>query len=339
MARRMMIGFSLLLAAVFLTAGCGVKTMPVESTRLAPRNVGDLAAVVKAEGVELSFSVPRSDNPRQRVEEVRIYYAYLPLTGDPDCPPCAPKLRKYKEFDLAGTAAQLMKGGRFIYLDKNAPLEKEAVYRVLLIDASGRRSNLSNQIRVPRVMPPEAPAGLEIEASDSMIKISWLGESAAPGEKDGHAGYVVFRKGPDGDRQLNVRPLREPYLVDRTVQNGVDYSYRVAAVRRVNKSLIQGLTGKEIKATAKDTKAPAPPGDLMAMGLAEGIVLRFSPSKDRDTKGYLVYRAEKKDGEFVQITEEVVIENLYRDNGAKPKKVLFLPRGGGGRGRQHKRDE
>ena len=323
MARRMMIGFSLLLAVLFASAGCGVKTLPVESAKLAPRNVGDLAAVVKAQGVELSFSVPRSDNPRQRVEEVRLYYAYLPLTGDPACPPCAPRLRKYRSFDLTGTASQLMKGGRFIYLDTHAPLDKEAVYRVVLIDASDRKSGLSNQVRVPRVMPPDAPQGLQVESSDSMVKISWIGESAPKGELDGHAGYIVYRKGPDGDRQLNVRPLREPFLVDRTVQNGQDYTYRVAAVRRVNKALIQSKASPEIKATAKDSKAPAPPTDLLAMGLPDGIMLRFTPSKDRDTKGYLIFRADKKDGEFVKITDKEVIENLYRDTGAKPKKVYY----------------
>ena len=323
MARRMTIGFCLLLAALFIMAGCGVKTRPVESTKLAPRTISDLAAVVKANGVELSFSVPRSDNPRRRVEEIRIYYAYLPLTGDPACPPCAPRLRKYRSFDLTGSAAQLMKGGRFIYLDKHAPLGKEAIYRVLLIDASGRKSALSNQVRVPRVVPPEAPTGLEAETSDAMIKITWLGEIAEKGEKDGHAGYVVYRKGPGGDKQLNVRPLREPFLVDRTVQNGMEYTYRVAAVRRVNKALVQGKASREIKAAAKDAKPPAPPSDLLAMGLPDGIMLRFSPSKDQDTKGYLVYRAGKKDGDFGQLNQEPVIENLYRDTGANPKKVYF----------------
>lgn len=322
MARRLTIQI-ILLGLMAFAFGCGVKSPPLPSSELSPNTVGDLRAVPKAQGVEVTMTVPQASKPSRRVVQVRLYYGYLPLSGDPNCPPCPPRLRKYHTFDLTGDDASLMEGGKFTYLDRQAPLGKQAIYRAMLKDASGRVSNRSNLVRVPRVMPLPAPKGLMAKPDDMAVHLSWQGEDGTSGEADGLAGYVVYRKGPAEDKQLNMRPLLEPKLVDRTVQNGQQYSYRVAAVDRVGKHLIYGEQSKPVSVKPQDATAPKPPSDLVALPQAGATLLRFTPSPDQDTEGYLVFRSRSKTGPWTQLNQKLVIENTFMDDSVQKGVTYF----------------
>ena len=203
MARRLGIALAGLTLASLLvfSVGCGVKTPPLASSSVAPARVTDIKAHPTAEGIEITFTVPREDKPSRRVEAVRLYYGYLPLTGDPQCPPCPPRLRRYKAFDLAGPAAGLMEGGRFTFVDRKAPLNKMALYQAVLIDAAGRRSLPSRVARAPWTHPADPPGGVTALSGDGVVWLSWNPEPPAkPDKMHGLAGYFVYRKDP-GDAE------------------------------------------------------------------------------------------------------------------------------------------
>ncbi len=313
---------AMMLLAMVMAVGCGVKTPPVPSTSVAPRQVQDLKAQSLADGVEVTFTVPGAAKPAQAVRKVRLYYGYLPLTGSPDCPPCPPRLRKHHDFMLKGTEKELMDGGPFKYLDRNAPMDKEAFYRVLLEDFSGRDSVMSGMARTPRVALPQTPRGLKVQAGEKAVTITWQGPTAAElvaplkGQR-AFAGYQVWRKGPDGERQLNERPLREPKLVDKTVVRGAPYQYRVAAVSMVGKSLVRSLPTTWVSAATHDKTPPAPATELMAASQPQGLFLRFTPSPDTDVAGYILFRRDKKDGPWTRLGKGLMVENVYVDKDVK----------------------
>ena len=57
-------------------------------------------------------------------------------------------------------------------------------------------------------------------------------KTSAKGEKlSDISGYVVVRKGPEGTKQLNERPLTMAMLKDQTVVNGKQYAYQIFATR------------------------------------------------------------------------------------------------------------
>ena len=97
------------------------------------------------------------------------------MTGDPECPPCPPHLKRYYELSLVGEDNKLQKGGGFAYLDRKAPMNKDAFYQVELVDASGRESRISNLAHSPRVTPPSKPTGLKAESGDGVVKLAWNG--------------------------------------------------------------------------------------------------------------------------------------------------------------------
>lgn len=323
MARRLTILTSLLMVIAFvaLATGCGVKNPPVPSSQLAPPAATDLKAMPRVDGMLVSFNLPDAITPARAVDEVYLFYGYLPLTGDPVCPPCPPKLRKYHKFDMAKkgeTEAQKMKGGSFKYLDKNAPRNKEAVYQVMLVDASGRKGPRSPFLRMPRLMGVAAPTGLKAEAGDSVVSLAWQEVTTlSNGQKaTDMSGYIVFRKGPAGQKQLNARPLTKPMLVDRTVVNGKKYAYQVHAVRKFHDRNLPGAGSGWVVAKPKDMKAPGAPLDLAGASTSDGIYLRFTPSTDADTVGYNIFR-KQKGGKWVKINDALVTENVFIDKGLK----------------------
>lgn len=329
MARRVVVIALMSLMALALAAGCGVKAPPEPRTEVAPAKVQDLKAEAVPNGVKITFTVPQVGKPGRAVTEARLYYGYIQLTGLADCPPCPPKLRKYHEFELRGEDAELMEGGQFTYLDRNAPMGKEAIYQVRLIDAWGRISVPSNLARTPRVQPAAPPAGLKTKAGDGMVSLLWDGPKVSAQkikfttEVDVLAGYALFRKGPDGELQINTKPLLTPKFTDKSVDNGQVYAYQVAQVRKIRGRNVIGARSAWVEALPKDQVAPGAPSDLAGVSAKDGLYLRFTPSPSQDTAGYLIFRRDKKGGEWQKITPEPVKENTFIDLKVSPRTVYL----------------
>lgn len=299
-------------------AGCGIKSPPLAATAVAPQPPGESTARTVADGVEVTFRVPGAEQPSQQIVEANLYYGYLPVTGDPDCPPCPPRLREYRQLDLR----QQLKpgeGGVFTYIDRAAPMDMMAVYQVQFVDARGRKGQLSSYVRAVRALAPAAPVGLKARQGDAQVVLEWPPVTGlANGQPAGDAvGYIVYRQGPDGERALNQRPLTQPGLTDKSVTPGQGYQYRVAAVREVGGYPIQGAPGAWVSATPLDQTAPSAPTGLVGASFDDGIYLRFTPSPERDTKGYFVERAAAKAGPFRRLHAQPLIDNTYVDKDVK----------------------
>ncbi|MCB2185734.1 MAG: hypothetical protein KQJ78_04910 [Deltaproteobacteria bacterium] len=325
MAGKRIVAWSLgVLAALGLMslAGCGLKTNPVPRSEVSPRMVMDLSATVDPDGVRVTFTVPEAPTMRRAVEEVRLYYAYIPLQGNPDCPPCPPHLRQYKTFylkDVLPEGADPTASSTFSYLDKSAPLGQQAVYQVLLLDYAGRKSPPSAVVRAPRVEAAAMPTELKAVGGDGKATLTWQPVTTLDnGEKaEDIKGYIVYRKGgPEGEKKLNDRPLKNPRFVDKTVKNGVTYSYKVVAVREVVENYqAEGVTTKWLKVRPGDQKPPAPPSELAGASTVDGMYLRFTPSPQQDTKGYVLER--RAGGGPWRIIADMIKENVYIDKDVK----------------------
>ncbi|MFH1058198.1 MAG: fibronectin type III domain-containing protein [Pseudomonadota bacterium] len=304
--------------------GCGIKSPPLAATSVAPQPSGEFKARTVAAGVEVTFAVPGSDQPGQQVVGANLYYGYLPVTGDPDCPPCPPRLREYRPLDLT----QQLKpgeGGTFTYLDRDAPMDMMAVYQVQFVDARSRKGQLSGYARAVRALAPAPPMGLRVKQGDAQVALAWppVTRLANGQPAGGQVGYIVYRQGPDGEHALNERPLSQPGLTDKSGTPGQQYQYRVAAVREVNGYAIEGQPGAWVGASPLDQTGPSAPGGLVGASFADGIYLRFTPSPERDTKGYFVERAAAKTGPYVRLHAQPLVDNTYVDKDVKMGAVYW----------------
>lgn len=317
---RMTLGsLGLILALAVLLLGCGVKSAPLPATQVAPPPPVDLAARAVENGVEVSFTVPTADSSDKQVVEARLHYAYLPKEGDPDCPPCPPRLRHYYELNLAKQMGRL-EGGRFIYLDTKVPMDNQAVYQVNLVDARGRAGVVSGLARALRVGLPAVPQGLVAELGDRQVDLSWKPvdtlENGQP--TSDKIGYIMYRKeGGLPPRALNERPMSQTGLLDRSVAPGQTYAYQVAAARIIGSYLVVGRPSPWIEASARSLQPPSPPTGLVGASLADGIYLRFTPSPQQDIAGYNIMRATAKEGPWTQINPVLNRDNTFVDKDVK----------------------
>jgi hypothetical protein len=301
-------------ACCLLVAACGIKSYPVEKVTLLPVMHEAVEAAPVPGGVEVGIWVPGADKLDQRIVEARLYYAYIPVAGLEDCPPCPPRLTKYHDFDLT-KQLQGLDGGYFKYMDAQAPFNMQAVYQVVLTDAAGRQSTPSALARAYRVTPPATPAGFTAQIRGDMAYITWKPvEALADGSKLVEpVQYIIHRKGPDGERQLNQRPMSAPPLEDKTVMAGQTYSYRVVAMRSIRNTQVLGVPTPWVSASLREDKIAQPPSGLVGVSGGGGIYLRFTPSPMQDTVGYFIERQDKKGGGWSRLNAKPWQENTFVD--------------------------
>jgi hypothetical protein len=200
---------------------------------------------------------------------------------------------------------------------------------VVLIDTWGRVSIPSNLARTPRVQPAMAPAGLKAKPGDGFVELIWEGAEvdseklAEAKELDMLAGYVILRKAPEGEMQLNTSPLLTPSFKDSSVENGKAYAYQVAQVRKIKGRNVTGARSAWVQAAPKDQTPPGAPSGLAGAPAKDGLYLRFTPSPSQDTAGYLVFRKDKKGGDFKKMTPMPLKENTFIDVEVTPRAVYI----------------
>jgi hypothetical protein len=82
------------------------------------------------------------------------------------------------------------------------------------------------EVRYQDRFPPPPPTDLVALAEAGRIRLVWKGSAA-----EDLAGYVVYRRAPDGDfRRVTAQPLTVAEYTDTDVKPGLSYSYRVTAM-------------------------------------------------------------------------------------------------------------
>jgi hypothetical protein len=306
-----------------ISLGCGVKAPPIPY--YAPtQTVQSIRARALSDGVEVAFTLPVPAKPEDRVVKAELYYNYLPIVENPDCKECPQTLpsslvEKKRELQVA-SKEDALKGGDFIFLDKEAPLNMMAVYQVVLIDAEDRKSTPSPIAGAPRLPPPAAPLGVKAMPADGVINLAWAPVTTlANGQKaEDIVGYVVFRSLQGVEQRVNDDATTATTLSDRGVVNGQTYHYRVATLRKKGPYAVLGPFSDKVKAVPGDVTPPSPPTELLAVSTPKGIFLRFAPSPEPDVAAYVVMRRIKqKGGEWENLTPKPITENGYVDEKVK----------------------
>lgn len=106
----------------------------------------------------------------------------------------------------------------------------------------GGQQGPAARVHQAAVQPPPAPAGLQVTAGDQRVTLEW----AAPGlpAQMQLLGYNLYRRQanrPFPIVPVNAEPLQETRLVDRGLDNGRAYEYRVSALVRVGDLQLESM--------------------------------------------------------------------------------------------------
>jgi hypothetical protein len=198
-----------------------------------------------------------------------------------------------------------------VFFDE-APLET-GWYAVSAVDTGGKESTKSDAVQA--TLPPSLNPVLS-EVQDVTLtpgeKQVTMDITGTPGVA-GTIAWIVRRALVAGGPFQDILPVNElvgnsPF-VDRTVNNGTDYWYRIVPV---SYDLVEGnpfVAGPVSPLNA----TPSPPTGLTVEPIGTIVQLKWDPSLETDIAGYHVWRATPSQ-DFARITTSAVTVPSYSDN-------------------------
>jgi fibronectin type 3 domain-containing protein len=130
-------------------------------------------------------------------------------------------------------------------------------YFVTAVNAEGE-SDASLVTATQSYQLPGAPQDLAVEWGDGVLRIEW----SAPGSDGGTSvrSFILYRKAGGDYEEIVILPFGSMRFSDDTVENGVEYTYRVTATNLVGES----EPSEEV--TGLPAGPPLPPMDIIAVG-------------------------------------------------------------------------
>jgi hypothetical protein len=326
-------------------AACGRRGPPVAPERRVPAAVADLSAAIVADGVRLSWTLPRIRADRSPVKELGRTEVYRRLEEEngerkPDRPavisfgglfggPTAlAGFDRVANITLAEPAANAeVAGNQVAYTDSQGlTAGKRYTYVVVAVDAQGRPSPPSNRVAVAVASAPRAPSALTAQAGDREVILSWTPpdqrEDGSPVE--GRLLYNVFRAATAEarpGRPLNPEPLPAPSYVDIGLANDTTYHYSVQAMQGIGGPLSR--RSEVVAATPEDTTPPAQPRGLVAVVAGTAIRLAWEAVPDADVAGYRVYRSTTAGRGYQPVTPAAQPATTYVDGDVRPGQTYY----------------
>lgn len=335
---------AVLLLLPLALAACGRRGPPLAPERRLPAAVQDLQAALVADGVQLTWTLPRTRLDRGALKEVLRTEVYRRLEdGAPEAPsrpailtfgglfgPPAgiPGFTRVANIVVAepgpGSSVQ---GGQVTHTDaQELTLGQRYTYVVVAIDEQGRPSPPSNRVAVAIAAAPTPPPRLRADAGDAQVRLSWeapatlLDGSPAPPDLV----YEVYRgvagAAPTG-RPLNPDALTAREYVDLNVQNDVTYRYVVRARPAPGGPL--SAPSEAVTATPEDTTAPSQPRGLVAVTAGATVRLAWEPVADADLAGYHVYRSTTAGRGHTRLTSAPQAGTTYVDDTVQPGQTYY----------------
>jgi hypothetical protein len=319
----------LLAAAPALLWACGKKGLPLPPIRVRPAAAREVALRQVGEDVVLTALLPdrRTDGtPLDDGLEARI----LRMAAGPGLRPGTVSGRFLaRQFEKGAREVARLSGdalraaapdGRLLFRDEGAAVgapPSRHLYSVVVLDAQGRRSDLTPPVAIETVAVAPAPRRLTAEVAEGQVRLAWEAPDAREDRR-----YNVYRRlasePREPDRPLHPEPLAGTAYVDETFRYGETYRYSVRTLATRVRPPRESASSDEVEVRPIDVYPPEAPGGLAVA--AEGAVVKvyWFPNGEPDLGGYRIYRRATPDGAFALLGQVGPAETSFVDAGAVP---------------------
>ncbi|HEY2018746.1 MAG TPA: hypothetical protein VGH38_34815 [Bryobacteraceae bacterium] len=269
--------FAALLAAAFLTSGCGYIGSPLPPLANIPARVTAIAAVERDSHIIVHFTVPT-----------------LTTEGFPIKPPLHLDLRigsavaPFRPEDWAAQAkavpeVPVVKGLATYEIPTADWVGKDVTIAARAVAANGKASTWSDFINLPIVPPPATPAAFKVESTAEGVRLTWEG---SPGD------FRVFRQTGDDKSFPRLADVPQSGWTDSSIEFGKHYAYIVQRIVKLGDGKeAESDPSPEAAITPVDTFPPAVPSGLRASTAPESVELSWDRDTEPDLAGYRIYRA------------------------------------------------
>lgn len=226
---------------IVMTTACGKKgpVRPKVARQLvAPSNV---TLQQKGNLFVLGWTIPSENHNGSAEDLTGFIIKRLSYDAENGCPTCRAPEEEVAELGIKDPAPGQRIGNRIYWRDLE--IQHGTGYRYAIVPTTlGNIEAPSATVHLSAQQPPEAPTGLELEAGDGQVALQWLKpDLTAEMELIGYNLYRRQAKRPFPIVPINAKPLQESRLLDRGLDNGRAYEYRVSALVRIGEQELESM--------------------------------------------------------------------------------------------------
>lgn len=222
--------------------GCGKKGPVRPKLDTIPEAPQELTLQQQGKLFVLGWSIPaRNQDGSQAEGLVGFRIKRLSYDGAGDCPTCREPQIEVAELDIETPAPGQRIGNRIYWRDLDIRPGSGYRYAIVPLTVGGGEGPAAT-VHLSVQQPPAAPTGLQVEDGDRQVKVKWT----APALEEGVelVGYNLYRRQAKRAFPIvpvNQEPLKSTSLLDKGLDNGRAYEYRVSAVIRVGEQLLESM--------------------------------------------------------------------------------------------------
>ena len=232
------------LLLIVMTVGCGKKGPVKPQLAALPDAPEELTLRQKGNLFVLGWTIPTANEDGSKVEDLTGFrikrLTYDAMEG---CPTCREPQTEVAELDITYPAPGQRIGNRLYWRDVDIRLNNGYRYAIMPLTLGGHEGP-SATIHLTVQQSPPSPTALQVEAGDAQVKVQWTAPVLSADMT--LVGYNLYRrqaKRPFPIVPLNAKPLKETRLLDRGLDNGRAYEYRVSALVRIGDQQLESMTG------------------------------------------------------------------------------------------------
>jgi predicted small lipoprotein YifL len=222
----------LVLLLFMVTTACGKKGPVRPKLATLPQPPAEITLQQQGNIFLLGWTIPAKNQGGEDAEDlVGFRIKRLSYDAAEGCPTCREPQTEVAELDLKSSPAFGQRIGNRLYW-RDLEIRTGIGYRYAIVPLTlGGQEGSSGTIHLVAQQPPPAPSALKVNAGNAQVTVQW----AAPildAEME-LIGYNLYRR--ESNRPfpiipLNPEPLQETRLLDRSLENGRTYEYRVSAL-------------------------------------------------------------------------------------------------------------
>lgn len=228
--------------SLIMMTGCGKKGPVRPKLDTVPEAPRELTLQQQGRLFVLGWTIPTQNQDGSRAEDlVGFRINRLDYDGASGCPTCREPQLEVAELDLAAPQPGQRIGNRVYWRDLDIRPGSGYRYAVIPLTVGGGEGPAAT-IHLAVQQPPASPSKLQLEAGDRQVKLQWSAPPLAEGFE--LVGYNLYRRQAKRSFSIvpvNAEPLQTTTLLDRGLDNGRAYEYRVSTLVRIDGQLLESV--------------------------------------------------------------------------------------------------
>lgn len=249
-ARRPAFIIMISLMLIMMITACGKKgpvRPKLDSLPMAPEKV-----TLQQQGnlFLLGWTIPSTNQDGSNAEDLTGFrIKRLAYDATDDCPTCRDPLDEVAELDLGYPTPGQRFGNRIYWRDQDIRIGSGYRYAIVPLTVGGQEGPAAT-VHLAAQPPPPPPTDLQVEAGDAQVSVQWNAPVLAGGME--LIGYNLYRrqaKLPFPMVPVNNEPLQVTRLLDRGLDSGRTYEYRVSTLIRIDTQVLESMASPGTLAT------------------------------------------------------------------------------------------